>query len=223
MEECYKALTEQLDWENPEGDRCLFDLTKPLPLKSHPGHLIVVAEYFFINDFEYLKSKYLERKYTMSITKTKAARYELVGIEDMIPKQWSATKVGYDKDTERGIKHWGPKRQVFYKSQLNRFSKHYVYSPLKILSVVSVKVNKQHGYGYLEEIMVKRADRQKYKFKEGDFVNLYLNDIEDMLLLLFSTSYSILMVMLSLNWLWYCVCSLEVSSSRRGSKMSNWV
>ncbi|GJV17917.1 hypothetical protein Tco_1363240 [Tanacetum coccineum] len=31
--------------------------------------------------------------------------------------------------------------------------------------------------------MVKRADRQFYKFKEGDFVDLYLNDIEDMLLL----------------------------------------
>ncbi|GJR49684.1 hypothetical protein Tco_1400205 [Tanacetum coccineum] len=47
----------------------------------------------------------------------------------------------------------------------------------------SVTVNNLHGYGYLEEIMVRRADRQLYKFKEGDFVNLHLNDIEDMLLL----------------------------------------
>nr|GEZ06454.1 hypothetical protein [Tanacetum cinerariifolium] len=31
--------------------------------------------------------------------------------------------------------------------------------------------------------MVKRDDRQKYKFKEGDFVDLHLNDIADMLLL----------------------------------------
>nr|GEX55425.1 retrovirus-related Pol polyprotein from transposon TNT 1-94 [Tanacetum cinerariifolium] len=52
-----------------------------------------------------------------------------------------------------------------------------------ILSVKSVTINKLHGYGYLEEIVVKRADRQLYKFKEGDFVNLYLNAIEDMLLL----------------------------------------
>ncbi|GJV79555.1 hypothetical protein Tco_1515425 [Tanacetum coccineum] len=59
-----------------------------------------------------------------------------------------------------------------------------VYSSLKILIVVSVKVNKLHGYGYLEEIMVRRADRQLYKFKEGNFVNLHLNDIEDMLLLI---------------------------------------
>ncbi|GKD38400.1 hypothetical protein Tco_1258607, partial [Tanacetum coccineum] len=44
-------------------------------------------------------------------------------------------------------------------------------------------VNKLLGYGYLEEIMVRRADRQKYKFKEGDFINLHLNDIKDMLIL----------------------------------------
>ncbi|GJR17336.1 hypothetical protein Tco_0965863 [Tanacetum coccineum] len=40
-----------------------------------------------------------------------------------------------------------------------------------------------HGYGHLEAIVVKRADRQFYKFKEVDFVDLHLNDIEDMLLL----------------------------------------
>ncbi|GJT41547.1 hypothetical protein Tco_0941412 [Tanacetum coccineum] len=151
--------------------------------ECHLGHLTVAAEYFFNNDLEYLKSRDSERKYTTSITKTKAARYELVGIKDMIPKQWSVTKVGYNKDDERGIKHWGPKRQLFYGSQLNRFSKHDVYSPLKILSVVSVKVNKLYGYGYLEEIMMRIVDRQLYKFKQGDFVNLHLNDIEDMLLL----------------------------------------
>nr|GEV26851.1 hypothetical protein [Tanacetum cinerariifolium] len=53
----------------------------------------------------------------------------------------------------------------------------------KILSVVSVKINKLHGYGYLEEIVVRRANRQLYKLKEGDFVNLHSNDIEDMLFL----------------------------------------
>ncbi|GKE49247.1 hypothetical protein Tco_1480505 [Tanacetum coccineum] len=42
---------------------------------------------------------------------------------------------------------------------------------------------KLHEYGHLEEIMVKRVDRQFYKFKESDFVDLHLNDIEDILLL----------------------------------------
>nr|GEV89119.1 hypothetical protein [Tanacetum cinerariifolium] len=32
FKECYKALSEKLNWENPEGDDYPFDLTKPLPL-----------------------------------------------------------------------------------------------------------------------------------------------------------------------------------------------
>ncbi|GKB72944.1 hypothetical protein Tco_0934356, partial [Tanacetum coccineum] len=162
FQECFNALTDKLDWNNPEGDRYPFDLSKPLPLQGHPGHLTVAADYFFNNDLEYLKSSNPERTYTTSITKTKAARYEIEGIEDMVPTLWSPTKVG---------------------SQLNKFSKHNVYSTKKILGVKSVSVKKLHGYGHLEEIVVKRADRQFYKFKEGDFVDLHLNDIEDMLLL----------------------------------------
>nr|GEU61457.1 retrovirus-related Pol polyprotein from transposon TNT 1-94 [Tanacetum cinerariifolium] len=129
-----------------QRDRCPYDSSKPLTLKGRPGRLTVPLEYLFNNDLEYLKVSDPEKNYTTSITKTTAARYELVGIEDMIPNLWSVTK--------------------------------------KILSVVSVKIKKLHGYGYLEEIVVRRVDRQKYKFKEGDFVILHLNDIENMLLLI---------------------------------------
>ncbi|GKB30492.1 hypothetical protein Tco_0869893 [Tanacetum coccineum] len=162
MEECFKALTDKLYWNNLEGDCCPFNLTKPLPLKGRPGRLTVAAEYFFNNDLEFLKSSDLKKKYNTSITKTKAARYKIVGIEDMVPTIWSTTKVG---------------------SQINKFTKHNVYSTQKILSVKSVSVKKLHGYGHLEEIVVRRAHHQLYKFKEGDFVDLHLNDIKDMLLL----------------------------------------
>ncbi|GKC29933.1 hypothetical protein Tco_1037227 [Tanacetum coccineum] len=53
----------------------------------------------------------------------------------------------------------------------------------RVKGVKSVSVKKLHGYGHLEEIVVKRADHQFYKFKEGDLMDLHLNDIEDMLLL----------------------------------------
>ncbi|GJT45720.1 hypothetical protein Tco_0954435 [Tanacetum coccineum] len=128
----------------------------------HPGHLTVAAEYFFNNDLEFLKSPNPEKNYTTSITKTKAAWYEIVGIEYMVPTLWSAIKYG---------------------SQINKFSKHNVYSTQKILGVKSVSVKKLQGYGHLEEIVVKSVDRQLHKFKEGDFFDLHLNDIEDMLLL----------------------------------------
>ncbi|GJY73883.1 hypothetical protein Tco_0478314 [Tanacetum coccineum] len=47
----------------------------------------------------------------------------------------------------------------------------------------NVKVMRKHGYGYLEEIVVRRTDNDLYRFKEGDFLRLCINDIEDMLLL----------------------------------------
>nr|GFC95241.1 hypothetical protein [Tanacetum cinerariifolium] len=72
----------------------------------------------------------------------------------------NTTKVGYDKDAEKGIKHWGERRKLCYRSQTNKFSKHNVYSTQKILGVKSISVKKLHGYGHLEEIMVRRVDRQ---------------------------------------------------------------
>ncbi|GJV88057.1 hypothetical protein Tco_1531995 [Tanacetum coccineum] len=98
FQECFNALTDKLDWNNPEGDHYPFDLSKPLPLQGPPS---------------------------MRMTK--------------ILKKESSTE--------------------------------------------SVSVKKLHGYGHLEEIVVKRSNQQLYKFKEGDFVDLHLNDIEYMLLL----------------------------------------
>ncbi|GJR81016.1 hypothetical protein Tco_0151801 [Tanacetum coccineum] len=83
FEECYKALSEKLDWDNPEGGDYPFDLTKPLPLVMNEN------------------------------------------------------------------------RQM-------------------------VEVMQKHGYGYLREIEVRRADNNLYTFKESDFPRLHefykLND-----------------------------------------------
>ncbi|GKE81100.1 hypothetical protein Tco_1551100, partial [Tanacetum coccineum] len=62
-------------------------------------------------------------------------------------------------------------------------SSHNVYSTKRILAVTLVEVMRKHGYGYLREIKVRRADNELYTFKEGDFPRLHINDIEDMLLL----------------------------------------
>ncbi|GJT62944.1 hypothetical protein Tco_1006477 [Tanacetum coccineum] len=169
IEECFKALTDRLDWNNPEGDRYSLDLTKPLPLKGRSGCLTIATEYFFNNDLEFLKSLDIEKKYTTSITKTKAARYEIVGIEDVVLTLWSATKVGYNKDAEKGIKHWGERSKLWYRSQINKISKNSVYSTQKILSVVSVSVKKLHGYGHLEEIVVRRTDCQLFPTRRHDY------------------------------------------------------
>nr|GEU92352.1 uncharacterized mitochondrial protein AtMg00810-like [Tanacetum cinerariifolium] len=53
-------------------------------------------------------------------------------------------------------------------TEVSKFSKQNVYSTKAILGVKSVSVKKLHGYGHLEEMVVKRADQQLYKFKEVD-------------------------------------------------------
>ncbi|GJV81726.1 hypothetical protein Tco_1517596 [Tanacetum coccineum] len=125
-------------------------ICKPLPLHGSPSYLTIPVNFFFNNDLEYLKIGSSRRKYTALITKIKATRYDLKFIEDIIPKLWSPVKVAYDKDAAFGISRWGPKRQLFYRSQINMFSKHIILSTMKILSVVSVKVDKKFRYGYLK-------------------------------------------------------------------------
>nr|GEZ20157.1 hypothetical protein [Tanacetum cinerariifolium] len=53
----------------------------------------------------------------------------------------------------------------------------------RILAVTHVLVIRKHGYGYLEEIVVRRADNALYKFKEGDLLRLRINDIEEIMIL----------------------------------------
>nr|GFB62730.1 hypothetical protein [Tanacetum cinerariifolium] len=104
FEECYKGITDQLDWNNPEGHKYPFDLSKPLSLIKAQGRQVVHANYFFNNDIEYLKGRSLSRKYITSTTKTKAVKYDNIeGIEDMVPELWSPVKVAYDKFAMWGI------------------------------------------------------------------------------------------------------------------------
>ncbi|GJS44064.1 hypothetical protein Tco_0569107 [Tanacetum coccineum] len=109
-------------------------------LKGTCRSYIVPVDYFFNNDLAYLQGGSTGKTYTTSLTKTKAAKYDLQGIEDMSTK--------------------------------------------RILAVTNVKVNIWYGYGHLKEIEVRRSNQQLYKFMEGDFPRLHLNDIEDMLLLI---------------------------------------
>ncbi|GKB62708.1 hypothetical protein Tco_0918894 [Tanacetum coccineum] len=134
FEEGYKALSKKLDWENQEGGDYPFDLTKPLPLVMSGNSQKVPIDYFFNNDLKYMQGGVLTMTYMTSITKTKAAQYDLPSIEDMVPN---------------------------------------------IRVPVKVEVMRKHGYGYLKEIVVRRADNDLYRFKEDDFPRLHINDIED--------------------------------------------
>ncbi|GJT12652.1 reverse transcriptase domain-containing protein [Tanacetum coccineum] len=117
FEECFKALSEKLDWENPEGSDYPFDLTNPLPLVMSGNCQKALKTWFHIYGF-LLKLPMINMRY--------------------------------------GVSHIGEN---------------------------NVEVMRKHGYGYLKEIIVRKADNDLYRFKEGDFLRLRNNDIEDMLLL----------------------------------------
>nr|GEY27373.1 hypothetical protein [Tanacetum cinerariifolium] len=130
LKEVYKETTDQLDWNNPEGQQYPHNLIKPLPLiPNSRGRRIIPFDHFINNDLEYLRGGASSRKYTTSVTKTKAADY------------------GHIKWIEDLIVEW-------------------------------------HNYKHLDWITMRRDDDKLYKFKEGDFKRLHIQDIEDMLLLL---------------------------------------
>ncbi|GKA32778.1 hypothetical protein Tco_0719145 [Tanacetum coccineum] len=92
LEEVFKATNEQLDWNNPEGTSYPHNLSKPLLLiPNAQGRLVIPFDHLINNDLEYLKGGSSSRKYTTSITKTKAADYgQVKWIEDRIPRTtWS--------------------------------------------------------------------------------------------------------------------------------------
>ncbi|GKC35539.1 hypothetical protein Tco_1047923 [Tanacetum coccineum] len=111
FEEFYKETTDQLDWNNPEGQQLM---------------------------------------------KTKAADYgNITWIEDLVPNTiWS-------QESARDV-----------------------YSKRRIIVVTKLQIVKWHNYKHLDWITVRRDDDKLYKFKQGNFNRLRIQDIEDMLLLL---------------------------------------
>ncbi|GKE18335.1 hypothetical protein Tco_1425912, partial [Tanacetum coccineum] len=179
----YKALTESC-WENPKGGDYPFYLSKPLPLITHGKRQRVPFEFFINNDLKYLQGGISIMTYTTSTTKTKAAKYDLPSIEYMVPSIWIPVKVAYDKYALWCISHWREQRKSFYAYARGMQSRRDVYSTKLILAVTHVSVMRKHRYGYLKEIVVRRADNVLYRCKEGDFSRLRINDIEDMLILM---------------------------------------
>nr|GFB95062.1 hypothetical protein [Tanacetum cinerariifolium] len=88
LEEVYKENTYQLDWVNPEGQQYPHNLLQPLPLiLDNRGRRVIPFEHFINNNLEYLRGGASSRKYTTSVTKTKAADYgHIKWIEDLVPR-----------------------------------------------------------------------------------------------------------------------------------------
>ncbi|GKA62954.1 hypothetical protein Tco_0762473 [Tanacetum coccineum] len=117
FEEVYKATTDQLDWNNLEGQQYPHDLRKPLPLiPNSRGHQVIPFAHFINNDL--------------------------------------------------------------VESTRDVYSKHI------IIAVTKLQIVEWHNYKHLDWITFHKDDDKLYKFKEGYFNRLRIQDIKDMLLLL---------------------------------------
>nr|GEW94993.1 putative nucleotide-binding alpha-beta plait domain, zinc finger, RING/FYVE/PHD-type [Tanacetum cinerariifolium] len=122
----------------------------------------------------------------LSISKMKVARYPDFRLELLVPEQiWINKVCTYDISAAYGISHWWFNRKKFYidrhdsPSHQREVKKH-----IRILSVVRIKAFSRYGYDYLSKIVLRRAHFQEHKIVEKDFKNMYLNDFEDLNMLL---------------------------------------
>ncbi|GKC41872.1 hypothetical protein Tco_1059594 [Tanacetum coccineum] len=146
-------LEDKIDLTNPEGNRVVPDVSKPLPLGGPPGQL--KAAYY--QDFrleELVPSLWIEseREYDVS------AAYGI--------SHW-----------------WFKRKEFYITRHSAPSDRRAVRSHMKILSVISLKTFSRYGYTFLREIVLRRADYKEYKISEADFKNLHPNDFEDLYLL----------------------------------------
>nr|GEX18129.1 hypothetical protein [Tanacetum cinerariifolium] len=132
------------------------NLLKPLPLiLNNRGRRVIPFDHFINNDLEYLRGGASSRKYTTSVTKTKAADY------------------GHIKCIE----------DLFYGFAVNWESARDVYIKRRIIAVTELKIVEWHNYKHLDWITVQRDDDKLYNFKEGDFKRLRIQDIKDIIII----------------------------------------
>nr|GFA15114.1 hypothetical protein [Tanacetum cinerariifolium] len=123
LEEVYKATTDQLDWNNPEGQQYPHNLLKPLLLiPNSRGRRVIPFDHFINNDIEYLRGGASSSKYTTFVTKKNAADYghiKIIVVTELQIVEWHNYKhldwitVGRDDDKLYKFKEGDLKRLCF--------------------------------------------------------------------------------------------------------------
>nr|GEW14680.1 hypothetical protein [Tanacetum cinerariifolium] len=174
-----------LDFSNFLMNRLRVDILTP-ELLAEPTYELMKGSCKNLIELEY----HLEEVYKAIIDQLdwvnpKAYYGHIKWIEDLVPRtMWIQEPIDYDKHALWGVSYWGRKRQQLYGFTVNPESARDVYSKRRIIVVTKLKIVEWHSYKHLDWIMVRRDDDKLYKFKEGDFKRLHIQDIEDMLLLL---------------------------------------
>nr|GEX00130.1 hypothetical protein [Tanacetum cinerariifolium]GEX22110.1 hypothetical protein [Tanacetum cinerariifolium] len=164
------------------GQQYPHNLLQPLPLiPDNRGRCVIPFAHFINNDLEYLRGDAANRKYTTSVTKTKAADYEHIKwIEDLVPRtMWIQEPIDYDKHALWGVSYWGCKRQQFYSFVVNQEFARDVYSKRRIIVVIDLKIVEWHYYKHLDWISKKlnltKPDTYRSNLKQREAYTAYSN------------------------------------------------
>ncbi|GJV07538.1 hypothetical protein Tco_1345194 [Tanacetum coccineum] len=169
VDKVFKATNDRLDWHNPKGKPYPHDLSKPLPLiQNEHGRQVIPLDHFINNDLEYLKEGNSSKKYTTSITKTKAADYSQVKwIEDNVSRIWKCVE-----DLQLGVESYQKKinlqRPDTYCLNLRRMTPYTMY--LDIQGIIYEDEMNRNRLMHTDEL---------HKFSDGtlNHVRTALNDI----------------------------------------------
>ncbi|GJX64999.1 hypothetical protein Tco_0299342 [Tanacetum coccineum] len=144
------------------------------------GRQVVHVDYFINNDLEYLRGGSSSKKYTTSTTKIMAAKYDILGIEDMVPSLWSPVKwydYGYLEDIEVRRED-----QQLYKFKEGDFPRLHLHD-IEDMRVEDLQVGVE---SYLKKLNITKPDTfrvmcmdELYKFSDGTLtsVRTVLHDI----------------------------------------------
>nr|GEV68961.1 hypothetical protein [Tanacetum cinerariifolium] len=149
LEEVYKATTDQLDWINSEGQQYPHNLLKPLPLIPNSRGRRVIP-------FDHLINNDLEYLHGGALSRKYTTPVTKTKATDYGHIKWIEDLVPQTMESARDV-----------------YSKH------RIIAVTELKIVEWHNYKHLDWITVRRDDDKLYKFKEGDFKRLRIQDIED--------------------------------------------
>nr|GEX81322.1 hypothetical protein [Tanacetum cinerariifolium] len=112
MKECYKSLNDQIDWNNPKGDRYPFDLRKPLPLQLYKLmegdfprlHLNDIEDMLLLivqNRIFNLKDKLERNRLMCSYELYKFSDGTLISIRDKLKDMLNNLEMGYTSVMQR--------------------------------------------------------------------------------------------------------------------------
>nr|GFA11340.1 hypothetical protein [Tanacetum cinerariifolium] len=172
LEEVYKATTDQLDWVNPEDYGHIKWIEDLVPREMWIQQPINYNKHALwgISHWGWKRKQFYGYAVNRESARDVYSKKRIIAVTELHIMEW------------HDYKHldW----ISFYGYVVNRESARDVYSKRRIIAVTDLHIMEWNDYKYLDWISVSRDDDQIYKFKEGDFKRLRLQDIEDMLLLL---------------------------------------